>query len=403
MTKDRIPPPERSPTSYDNGPPAGAPLAGPTEHREVAVSGEEDVFLDVPRLSVDKINLRVANLRARVSLSAGVLSLLRLNVGADVDIDQVELDIEGVEAQALLKVRLDNVAHILDRVLNTIDAHPEIVESVVENAGEAIGRSIRDLAPAVTDTVRGVETAVPHIGRVADEAAYQLSGATDEIRDIGRAGGQATRQMGGDVDATTQDAGAAAGQAARDVGPTPGDPARVSPAPGEAAPDVAGTGFASNAVNAAARLASDTVGTAVGVARRLVRTAAGLAGSATSIAGRPTRPDPRRRTALSRSDGDDHSLGPQTRRQVDDAVQQTGRETRVTRRPTGDVNGAGWSGQRVTRRTTETHLGPGADPDISAASTVAVERERDLTEPLSDEQTGAERARDEQASVPPEE
>jgi hypothetical protein len=394
MTKDRIPPPERSPTSYDNGPLAGAPLAGPTEHREVAVSGEEDVFLDVPRLSVDKINLRVANLRARVSLSAGVLSLLRLNVGADVDIDQVELDIEGVEAQALLKVRLDNVAHILDRVLNTIDAHPEIVESVVENAGEAIGRSIRDLAPAVTDTVRGVGTAVPHIGRVADEAAYELSGATDEIRDIGRAG---------DVDATTQDVGAAAGQAARDVGPTPGSPARVSPAPGEAAPDVAGTGFASNAVNAAARLASDTVGTAVGVARRLVRTAAGLAGSATSIAGRPTRPDPRSRTALSRSDGDDHSLGPQTRRQVDDAVEQTGRETRVTRRPTGDVNGAGGSGQRVTRRTTETHLGPGADPDISAASTVAVERERDLTEPLSDEQTGAERARDEQRSVPREE
>ncbi len=45
---------------------------------------EPDVYLDVPNLSVDEITLRVADLKARVSVSAEVLDLLKLNVGADV-------------------------------------------------------------------------------------------------------------------------------------------------------------------------------------------------------------------------------------------------------------------------------------------------------------------------------
>jgi hypothetical protein len=41
-------------------------------------------LLDVPVVKVDEINLDVEQLRARVSLQAEVLDLLRLNVGADV-------------------------------------------------------------------------------------------------------------------------------------------------------------------------------------------------------------------------------------------------------------------------------------------------------------------------------
>ncbi|PAX85879.1 hypothetical protein CLM82_30480 [Streptomyces albidoflavus] len=42
-----------------------------------------------------------------------MLSLLKLNVGADVELSGVELDIKGVDAQALLNVRLDNVAALI--------------------------------------------------------------------------------------------------------------------------------------------------------------------------------------------------------------------------------------------------------------------------------------------------
>jgi hypothetical protein len=47
----------------------------------------------VPPLNVDEIELEVANLRARVSLNAEVLSLVRPNVGADADIGKVRMGI----------------------------------------------------------------------------------------------------------------------------------------------------------------------------------------------------------------------------------------------------------------------------------------------------------------------
>ncbi len=68
-------------------------------------SDEPDVLLDVPVVKVDEINFELEDLRARVSLQAEVLDLLKLNVGADVALGRVGLEIKGVEAQALLKVR----------------------------------------------------------------------------------------------------------------------------------------------------------------------------------------------------------------------------------------------------------------------------------------------------------
>jgi hypothetical protein len=41
--------------------------------------------------------------------------LLELRAGAHVTVEKVELDIKGVAARAMLKVRLENVYAILDR------------------------------------------------------------------------------------------------------------------------------------------------------------------------------------------------------------------------------------------------------------------------------------------------
>jgi hypothetical protein len=126
---------------------------GPQREYERHTSGEaatkqEDVLLDVPILKVEALELDVSDLRARVSLQAEVLNLLRLNVGIDAVLGQVRLDIRGVEAQALLKVRLDNVADILNRVLSTIEAHPEIIEPLVRSASVALaGTGSGQLSP----------------------------------------------------------------------------------------------------------------------------------------------------------------------------------------------------------------------------------------------------------------
>ncbi|BFO18039.1 hypothetical protein SHKM778_44270 [Streptomyces sp. KM77-8] len=97
-----------------------------------------DVFLDVPLLKVDEIDLDVEDLRAHVSLQTEVLDLLRLSVGADVTLGRVHLGISGVEAQAQLRVRLDNVAAIVNRVLTTLDNNPEILRDLARGVGSAV-------------------------------------------------------------------------------------------------------------------------------------------------------------------------------------------------------------------------------------------------------------------------
>src|SRR4029078_12065898 len=70
---------------------------------------EYDVVLDIPNVCVEKIYLKVDSVTARISLNAQVANLLRVNAGADVLIGNVDLTIQGVRAQALLLVDLDDV------------------------------------------------------------------------------------------------------------------------------------------------------------------------------------------------------------------------------------------------------------------------------------------------------
>src|SRR5215216_5644069 len=130
-------------------------------------SGEPDVLLDVPQLRVDEIILDVEDLHAHVSVEANVLNLLRLSVGADVQLGGVHLEIRGVEAQALLKVRLDKIAEIINRVLTTIDRNPEIVDQIVPPLGavtseleRTAGRSVDEVSGAVGSTASDLDRSV---------------------------------------------------------------------------------------------------------------------------------------------------------------------------------------------------------------------------------------------------
>jgi hypothetical protein len=115
-----------------------------------------DVLLDVSELEVDRINLEVEDLRAHVSILAELANLLSLSVGVDARLDQVKLEIEGVEAKVLLKVRLEHVRAILEKALDTIAENPEILRILArslsrvvrESLGETLtSRRARALAP----------------------------------------------------------------------------------------------------------------------------------------------------------------------------------------------------------------------------------------------------------------
>src|ERR671913_1287552 len=172
-----------------------------------------DVLLDVPVVKVDEINFELNDLRVRANLFAKVLDLVELAVGVDAYLGRVKLVITGVEVQALLKVRLDNVAAILDRVLTTIDRNPQIVErlvegvsSAVEDIGAGAGSALTDIGEGAGELVgEGLNTAVADIG----------AGAGSALEDIGAGAGQL---VGEGLNSAVADIGAGAGSALEDIG-----------------------------------------------------------------------------------------------------------------------------------------------------------------------------------------
>jgi uncharacterized protein involved in outer membrane biogenesis len=89
-------------------------------------NADPDVLLSVPELTVDRLALKVKELQADIDVQVRVLDLLDLRVGAHVSLAEVDLEIDGVAAQAMLKVRLDDVAAMVEQVLAALGANPAL-------------------------------------------------------------------------------------------------------------------------------------------------------------------------------------------------------------------------------------------------------------------------------------
>ncbi|HKO57044.1 MAG TPA: hypothetical protein VJ276_14300, partial [Thermoanaerobaculia bacterium] len=104
-----------------------------------AFAANSDVYLEVPDLHVDQILLDVDNVNVHLALDARVANLVSLKAGVDAGIGRVKLEIRGVQAEAYLVVRLDNVAKILDRTLTTIDKNPQLLERLLSTVNNTVG------------------------------------------------------------------------------------------------------------------------------------------------------------------------------------------------------------------------------------------------------------------------
>ncbi|WP_242571270.1 hypothetical protein [Streptomyces sp. NP-1717] len=194
---------------------------------EVVDQGEPDVYLDVPVLNIEEIQLDVQDLRAHVSLQAEVLDLLKLNVGADVTLGSVDLDIKGVEAQAQLKVRLHNVATIVNRVLTTIDRNPEILEHLSRGLGEAAEEIGTGAGGAAKEIGKGTGDAAQSVGRGAGAAVEDVGhGAGEAVEDVGEGADEAVK----DVGETVNDIGGSAEGTIEGVAKSTGETTASDPA-----------------------------------------------------------------------------------------------------------------------------------------------------------------------------
>ena len=113
------------------------PAVSPEERSKLAANS--DVYLEVPDLHVDQILLDVDNVNVHLALDARVANLVSLKAGVDAQIGRVKLEIRGVQAEAYLAVRLDNVAKILDRTLTTVDKNPELLNRLLSTVNNTVG------------------------------------------------------------------------------------------------------------------------------------------------------------------------------------------------------------------------------------------------------------------------
>jgi hypothetical protein len=184
--------------------------------------GPPDVLLDVPELRVDLIHFELDDLDAHLAVKAKVLNLVKLNVGIDVHLSRVKLDIKGVEVEAVLKARLDHVTAIVDRLMTSLDRNPELVEGLsqaISEIGQGAGEAVDKTGDAAKDIGKGAEGALQDVGHGAGEAVGDVGeGAGQAVGDIGQGAGQAVGDVGQGAGQAVGDVGQGAGQAVGDVG-----------------------------------------------------------------------------------------------------------------------------------------------------------------------------------------
>jgi hypothetical protein len=145
---------------------------------------EPDVFVEVPNVHVGKLEIDVERLQAHLALRAQVANLVALVAGVHADVDKVKINIEDVDASALLKVRLHNTYNILDRTLTTLDENPELLQGVVDTVGTAveqvgeIGTEATKPGGALSELTSGVGDTVGNLG---DSLADTLTNVTDKV------------------------------------------------------------------------------------------------------------------------------------------------------------------------------------------------------------------------------
>ena len=109
-------------------------------------------------------------------------------------LDEVELEIEGVRAKLLLKVRLDDVRAILKEALETVAEHPEILRILTRALDELVEGLLGDALGTLEGTLEGLE-----VGDTVDELLKgRLEDARDTLQDVlDQAGTQAQEGVGG--------------------------------------------------------------------------------------------------------------------------------------------------------------------------------------------------------------
>lgn len=148
--------------------PSSTPTLTPTT---AAASTPADVYLNVPTLSVGRIELDVDDLRADINLNAQVANLVTLNAGVAVSIQEVNLTISDVDANLELIVRLGHLVDIVNRVFESLDLNPLLISAInnVTSLLEPIVGAVDGLLGSITQGGTTLSFLIDNLGNIVQE------------------------------------------------------------------------------------------------------------------------------------------------------------------------------------------------------------------------------------------
>ena len=159
-----------------------------------------DVYVNAPVVKVDEIKFELDDLRAHLAVLAEAGHFVQISAGVGVRLGKVELDIQGVETQALLETRLENVTKILERVVTSLERNPQLLKSVGDalgDVGEGAHGLLTDTGDAVRSAGKGAGSAVQDIGEGAGQGVAGIGqGAQQGVEGLGQGAQQGVGGLG---------------------------------------------------------------------------------------------------------------------------------------------------------------------------------------------------------------
>ncbi|KAI6833944.1 hypothetical protein KC340_g10849 [Hortaea werneckii] len=160
-----------SPT-ITSAPQTNSTSRSPTGTSAEILASAPDVYLNVPTLHVGRIELDVDNLNADINLNAKVAQLVSINAGVQVGINKVNLTIADVDAELELVVRLGHLVDIVNRVFESLDINPSLINTLNNVTSDVTGLldevvgEVDGLLGSITQGGNNVRFVVDNLGNI---------------------------------------------------------------------------------------------------------------------------------------------------------------------------------------------------------------------------------------------
>ena len=135
------------------------------------LTGPPDVRLNVPTLSVGRIELDVDELSANLNLNAQVANLVTLNAGVALSVQKVNITIADVEAKLELDVRLGHLVDIVNRVFQSLDLNPLLINTLnnVTSIVDGVVGQVDSLLGTITQGGKTLSFIVDNLGNIVQQ------------------------------------------------------------------------------------------------------------------------------------------------------------------------------------------------------------------------------------------